>query len=97
MSRAFGAKDTEKGEKVLLFGAGPFKSLPTTFRIGLAGRCSGNYATVIKSGHPAFEGLPHDGYCGWQFRRLMEGGAAVQLEGRSVCAFSKYAQCRIYG
>jgi hypothetical protein len=70
----------EKGEKVLLFGAGPFKSLQTTFRIGLAGRCSGNYATVIKSGHPVFEGLPHDGYCGWQFRRLMEGGAAVQLE-----------------
>ena len=23
--------------------------------------------------------------------------SAVQLEGRSVCAFSKYAQCRIYG
>lgn len=70
----------EKGERVLLFGAGPFKSLPTTFRIGLAGRCSGNYATVIKSGHPAFDGMPHDGYCGWQFRRLMEGGTAVQLE-----------------
>ena len=70
----------EKGERVLLLGAGPFKSLPVTFRIGLAGRCSGNYATVIKSGHPALEGLPHDGYCGWQFRRLMEGGAAVQLE-----------------
>ena len=70
----------ERGESVLLLGAGPFKSLPTTFRIGLAGRCSGNYATVIKSGHPAFEGLPHDGYCGWQFRRLLEGGAAVQLE-----------------
>jgi hypothetical protein len=70
----------ERGESVLLLGAGPFKSLPTTFRVGLAGRCSGNYATVIKSGHPAFEGLPHDGYCGWQFRRLLEGGAAVQLE-----------------
>jgi hypothetical protein len=69
-----------KGERVLLLGAGPFKSLPVTYRIGLAGRCSGNYATVISAGHPAFEGLPHDGYCGWQFRRLMEGAAAVQLE-----------------
>jgi hypothetical protein len=24
--------------------------------------------------------LPHDGYCGWQFRRLLENGEAVQLE-----------------
>ena len=69
-----------RGERVLLFGTGPFKSLPTTYRIGMAGRCSGNYATVIKNGHPALEGLPHDGFCGWQFRRLMEGGCAVQIE-----------------
>ena len=68
------------GERVLLLGAGPFKSLPTTYRIGLAGRTSGNYATVVKKGHPALDGLPHDGFCGWQFRRLMEGGRAVQLE-----------------
>ena len=69
-----------RGERILLLGAGPFKSLPTTFRIGMAGRCSGNYATVIKAGHPALEGLPHGGYCGWQFRRLMEDGKAVQVE-----------------
>ena len=69
-----------KGERVLLLGAGPFKSLGTTYRIGMAGRCAGNYATVIKAGHPALEGMPHEGFCGWQFRRLMEGGAAVQLE-----------------
>ena len=70
----------EKGERVLLLGAGPFKSLPTTYRIGMAGRTSGNYATVIKEGHPALKGMPHDGFCGWQVRRLMEGGRAVQLE-----------------
>ena len=70
----------EKGERVLQLGAGPFKSLPTTYRIGMAGRTSGNYATVIKEGHPALKGMPHDGFCGWQFRRLMEGGRAVQLE-----------------
>ena len=69
-----------RGERVVLFGAGPFKSLPTTFRIGMAGRCWGNYATVIKPDHPVFRDFPHDGYCGWQFRRLMEGGRAVQLE-----------------
>ena len=70
----------KRGERVLILGVGPFKSLPTTYRIGLAGRCSGNYATVIQSGHPALDGLPHEGFCGWQFRRLMEGGRAVQLE-----------------
>ena len=70
----------EKGERVLLLGTGPFKSLPMTYRIGMAGRCAGNFATVIKAGHPAFDGLPHEGFCGWQFRRLMEGGKAVQLE-----------------
>ena len=68
------------GKRVLLFGAGPFKSLQTTYRIGMAGRTSGNYATVVKKGHPALAGMPHEGFCGWQFRRLMEGGRAVQLE-----------------
>ena len=70
----------EKGERVLLLGSGPFKSLPMTFRIGMAGRCAGNFATVIKPNHPALVGMPHEGFCGWQFRRLMEGGKAVQLE-----------------
>ena len=69
-----------KGERVLLLGAGPFKSLPSTYRIGMAGRCSGDFATVIKKGHPALAGLPHEGFCGWQFRRLMEGGRTIQLE-----------------
>ena len=70
----------ERGERVLLLGAGPFRSLPTTYRIGMAGRTSGCYATVIKKGHPALAGLAHEGFCGWSFRRLMEGGRAVQLE-----------------
>ena len=69
-----------KGERVLLMGTGPFRSLPMSYRIGMAGRCSGNFATVIKPGHPALAGLPHEGFCGWQFRRLMEGGKAIQLE-----------------
>ena len=80
ISEAELAAAMERGERVLLLGAGPFKSLPTTYRIGMAGRTSGNYATVVKAGHPALGGFPHDGFCGWQFRRLMEGGRAVQLE-----------------
>ena len=73
----------ERGESVLLFGAGPFKANPTRFQIFTAGRggfmqCS---ATVVKKGHPALEGFPHEGFCGWQFRRLIEGGKVVQLEG----------------
>jgi len=70
----------ERGERVLLLGSGPFNALPTSYRIGLAGRCEGNYATVVKSGHPALRGLPKEGFCGWNYRRLMEGGRAVQLE-----------------
>ena len=70
----------ERGERVLLLGKGPFKTHPMTYRIGLAGRSAGDYATVIRKDHPALRGLPHEGWCGWQFRRLMEGGAAVQLE-----------------
>ena len=68
-----------KGERVVLLGAGPFKSLASTYRIGMAGRCAGDFATAIND-HPVFAGFPHDGYCGWQFRRLMEGGRTVQLE-----------------
>ena len=73
----------ERGERVLLLGAGPFKSRPTTFQIISAGRggAERNSATVVKAGHPALGDFPHEGFCGWQFRRLMEGGRSVQLEG----------------
>ena len=69
-----------RGERVLLLGVGPFRSLPSTYRIGMAGRCSGDFATVVRRDHPALRDFPHEGYCGWQFRRLMEGGRTVQLE-----------------
>ncbi|MCQ2393247.1 MAG: hypothetical protein MJ249_03080 [Kiritimatiellae bacterium] len=70
-----------RGERVLLFGAGPFRSAGTSFRSTLAGRSNGHVATVVKKGHPALAGLPSEGYCGWEFRRLLEGGRAAQLEG----------------
>ena len=72
-----------QGKDVLLLGAEPFVSLPTTFRIALAGRTSGNLATVIRD-HPIFDELPHDGFCGWQFRRLMEEGNAICFESDKV-------------
>lgn len=69
------------GERVVLFGSGPFPATTNmSFRIGMAGRCTAHLATVIKPGHPALRGLPHAGFCGWQFRRLVEGAAPVQIE-----------------
>jgi len=70
----------EAGETVVLFGAGPFRYLPATFQCGLPGRTAGNAATVIKTDHPALGDFPHEGFCGWQFRHLMENAKAVQLE-----------------
>lgn len=71
------------GKDVLLLGAAPFVSLPTSFQMSLAGRTNGNLATVIAD-HPSLEGLPHEGFCGWQFRRLLEGGSAVCFHDMSV-------------
>ena len=71
------------GRDVLLFGAQPFAHLSTSFQIALSGRTSGNLATVIAD-HPAMQDMPNEGFCGWQFRRLMEKGAAVCFEDDSV-------------
>lgn len=73
----------QAGKDVLLLGTEPFDSLPTSFRIALAGRTAGNLATVI-SDHPLMRELPHEGFCGWQFRRLLEGGSAVRFESDAV-------------
>lgn len=64
------------GKDVLMLKADPLVSIPTSFQISLAGRTVGNLATVIAD-HPAMSGFPHEGFCGWQFRRMMEGGSAV--------------------
>ena len=71
----------EEGKNVLLLGAEPFTSLPTSFQIALAGRTSGNLATVIND-HACIQAMPHDGFCGWQFRRLMEAAARFALKQR---------------
>ncbi len=71
------------GKNVLILGGEPFVTLPTSFQMALAGRTSGNLATVITD-HPALENLPHRGFCGWQFRRLLEDGKAVCFETDAV-------------
>lgn len=71
------------GKDVLLLGAGPFSSKPTTFRIALAGRVDGNLATVVND-HPLFYDMPHDGFCGWQFAELLNNGSAVCFEAEDV-------------
>ena len=71
------------GKDVLLLGGEPFVCLPTTFQIALAGRTSGNLATVIND-HPVLDSMPHEGFCGWQFRRLLEGGKAICFESDAV-------------
>lgn len=67
------------GESVLLFGPGPFASDNISFQISVAGRTNGHLATVVND-HILMEEFPHDGYCGWQFREMMNGGKAVVLD-----------------
>lgn len=71
------------GNDVLLLGNTPFTSIPTSFQMALAGRTAGNLATVIAD-HPALGTMPHEGFCGWQFRHLLEGGNAVCFEAQDV-------------
>ncbi len=73
----------EEGRDVVILGAEPFQSNSLSFKIALAGRTSGNLATVIND-HPILENLPHGGFCSWQFESLMEGGRAVILESDKV-------------
>lgn len=68
-----------QGEKVLLFGTGPFAAVETSFQLSVAGRTNGHLATAIND-HALMEDFPHDGYCGWQFRGMMNGGKAVVLD-----------------
>jgi len=64
------------GRDVLILGGKPFDTLPTKFRMALAGRPSGNLATVIAD-HPLAHMMPNDGFCSWQFAPLMDDGCAV--------------------
>ena len=66
----------KNGERVVLFGTGPFASVKTRFQLSVAGRTNGHLATVIAD-HSLLSDLPHDGYCGWQFRKMLDSSAAI--------------------
>lgn len=67
------------GENVLLFGNGPFQSLKTSFQISIAGRTYGHLATVIAD-HPIISDMPNEGFCGMQFRGMLNGGCSAILD-----------------
>ena len=65
-----------KGERVVLLGTGPFSSVETRFQLSVAGRTNGHLATVIAD-HPLLSDLPNEGYCGWQFRKMLDSRAVI--------------------
>ncbi len=72
-------KGLVRGGRVVLLGSKPFKAQKTSFQIAIAGRPSGNLATVVAD-HPLTRRFPHDGICGWPFRAMLDGGAAVVFD-----------------
>jgi hypothetical protein len=72
-----------EGKRVLIMGASSFVTNSTSFRISLAGRTSGNIATVIND-HPVTRDIPNEGFCSWQFCRLLEKGRAVIFTDDSI-------------
>ncbi len=73
----------ENGKKVLLFGNGPFAKINTAFQMALAGRTEGHLATVIND-HPLMQDFAHDGFCGWQFRNLLNEGYSAALDNTDI-------------
>lgn len=71
------------GKRVLLTSNVPFVTNSTSFRISLAGRTSGNIATVIND-HPVTRDIPHEDFCSWQFCKLLERGKAVIFTDDSI-------------
>ena len=66
----------DAGGDVLLLGCDPLPSNRCSFQIAVAGRSRGNLATVVRE-HPALGHIPHEGWCDWQFARLMDGRTSV--------------------
>ncbi len=71
------------GCDVLILGASPFPVKRLERKPALPGRSSGNLASVIYD-HPAINGIPNEGFCGWQFDELMAGGNAVCFWDKAV-------------
>ncbi len=72
-----------RGESVVLFGKGPFTTLPTTFQLSVAGRTTGHLATVVDD-HPIFYDIPNDGHCDLKFREMLSDGEAAVLDIKDI-------------
>ncbi len=68
-----------KGKNVVLFSAAPFTAIETSFQLSVAGRTNGHLATVIDD-HPLMQDFPHDGFCAWQFEKMLNDGHAAVLD-----------------
>lgn len=66
-------------KKILLLSAEPFATSENSFQIAIAGRTEGHLATVIRD-NALTRDLSHNGYCGWQFREMMNGSKAAILD-----------------
>ncbi|MEA4824105.1 MAG: hypothetical protein VB111_08350 [Clostridiaceae bacterium] len=75
----------ERGARILLTSAHPLPSEETAFQPMCAGRPHGVAASVIHP-HPALDAFPHDGWCDWQFKTLLDGGTAVRYGAPSAPA-----------
>jgi hypothetical protein len=73
----------ERGGRVLLLGADPFPSLPLISHKLRGGRTIGNAATVIAD-HPLTRRFPHDGFCDWQFLKMLDNGRMAVFNELSI-------------
>lgn len=76
-------KRLSQGGRVVLLGHKPFAAARMSFQPGLAGRPSGNLATLIEN-HPLTDRFPHENYCDWQFAPMLEAAVPVQFNDLDV-------------
>ena len=67
------------GRNVVLLGHGPFPTLPISFQIALAGRTEGHLGLIVND-TPLMQDFPGNGFCGFQFRSMLDGGEAIALD-----------------
>ena len=73
----------ESGGVVVLLGGGPLPARVTVFQIACAGRVEGTFGTRIAD-HPITDGLPHSGFCDWDFQTMLDRGEAIHLDETGV-------------
>jgi beta-galactosidase len=69
----------ESGGRVVLLGTAPFPAARTRFQPQPPGRPLGRITTVIEH-HPLLDDFPHDGFCDWQFRALLDAATPVVFD-----------------